>query len=115
MLSLRQCLENLDTTLDDESLRRLVANLYGMAPAVIDLALQSPPMTPKSEDSPGPGNMPSGPEAESAFEKATRPLTADQEEEVVERAAIMEYDAGRQRDEAERYALGRFLKESREP
>lgn len=96
--------------MDDESLRRLVADLYGMAPAVIELAHQSPASTPRNEDTPGPGNMSSGPVAESEFEKATGPLTADQEEEVVERAAIMEYDAGRPRDEAERFALGRVMK-----
>lgn len=101
--------------MDDGSLRQLVFQLYGVAEAVVDLALQSPPMNPENTGSPGPGNMSSGPVALSAFERASGSLTEDQAEETVERAAIMEYDAGRPRDEAERYALGRVLKGPRGP
>jgi len=96
--------------MDDDSLRQLVNQLYGVAEGVIELAHHSPPLPPESYESSSQDTPPSGPVDDSAFDKVTGALTGDQEEEAVERAAIMEYDAGRPRDEAERYALGRVLK-----
>ena len=50
------------------------------------------------------------PELNSRFDGALENLSPGKQEEVVERAAIMEYDGGQPRDGSERYALGRVLK-----
>ena len=92
MLSLQQCRKLLGEghAFDDEQLRRDTANaLYGIAEIACD------EMRPASL----------------MFEKAKRLAPQEDWERIGERAAIYEHEAGLSRDEAERLALGDYLRD----
>ncbi len=100
--------------MDDDSLRHLVLQLYDLAEGVVDLASRSPHFPPQDPPVPESNIRPNGNGLKPTLELTLKALNQDQEEEVVERAAIMEYDGGRPRDEAERSALGRILGKTKE-
>jgi hypothetical protein len=92
MLSLERCRQLLGSeyALDDERLRGIRDAAYGLAETVCDDVRPTSLM----------------------FEKARRLAPEEDWERIGERAAIYEHEAGLSRDEAERHALGDYLREA---
>ena len=99
MLSLQRCREILGAKcrLDDQELERLREQLYGLADVVTDHI--------SSNASPAKSSQPSH-----DFSAALQLLTAEETEDVEERAAIIEFEAGANRDDAEREAIRSALR-----
>ena len=98
MLSLARCRKLLPggyKNVSDEELLELLDELYALSEVIVAKA--------EDELSANRGR----------FQAATEKLPPNERDEVDERAAIMEFDGGLRRDEAERAAIGRELKKKR--
>jgi hypothetical protein len=100
MLSLQRCREILagNNDLDDNDLEHLRDQIYGLADVITDQIKHSMPNRAGAYQR-GPVNQKNG------FAAALRVLTDEEREEIEERAAIIEFEAGANRDEAERRAV----------
>jgi len=93
VLSLSKCREILggeSARLSDEQVTRLRDQLYALAETAVQLAHITPPVD---------------------FTLAAASLTTEVRADVEERAAILEFDGRLSRDQAERFALARQLRE----
>jgi hypothetical protein len=98
MLSVKRCREILgaDATVTDERLEHLRDEMYALAGVVVERIAQSDPR-PREVEQDRSGVRP--------LKAALRLLPGDDTEDVEERAAIIEFEAGVDRDEAERRAI----------
>ena len=98
MLSLAQCSRLLGQPVDQEGLRTLREQFYALADVVVSefsrtlIARENPP-----DDRP----------------KLAEGIAPDRSEAIEERAAILEFEAGYSRDEAERAALTGWIRSER--
>ncbi len=113
MLSLRECQEILghQSNLCSESLEHLRSQLYGIAEDIVDVGIRSAGSNSSYISTPKSKSVKIDPEIVPNFELAIERLPDDQREEIIERSAIMEYNGGIPKDEAEKYALGRKQRE----
>ena len=100
MLSLQRCREILgpNCRLNDQDLERLRDQMYGLADVTI--AQLGDCRSNQSKTYYGPPKLDNN-----AFKAALKLLPNEESEEVEERAGIIEFDAGIDRDEAERQAV----------
>lgn len=109
MLSLQRCRDILGPKcgLDDQQIEKLRAQIYGIANVITDQMGKSKPRRPDTHqeiqeiDADG-------------FQAALKLLTDEDREEIEERAAIIEFEAGTDTDEAERKAIVYAIRGRRE-
>ncbi len=108
MLSIKRCRELVKNgaILSNEQIKALRDTLYGCALIVVD-AHQNQPATSHIK-------QPTRPEAD-RYKEALNLVPNDEHYEVEERAAIVEYEAGTSRKEAEQLAMKAFVSSTKNP
>lgn len=103
MLSLNRCREILgaDERLSDQEVEHVRGQLYAFAEVAVSVAVT--------------GDRPAVETLDSRWTAAQAHLTEDERAEVEERAAILEVDAGWDRDVAEREAISQYVVNRKRP